>query len=96
MSLFADMPEFADVLVPPAKRKSSSLSEHSPCQYRTSQQKAAPPRADRHLAAAGRLAKAIRRLPDHSVEQTRAGQAICRHLIALLEESAQDSPPIDA
>ena len=45
------------------------------------------PSADRHLVAARRLAKAIRRLPDHSVEQTRAGQAICQHLIALLEDS---------
>ncbi len=53
--------------------------------------RASQPVGDRHLAAARRLAKAIRRLPDHSAEQTRAGQAICRHLIALLEESTQDT-----
>lgn len=42
---------------------------------------------DPHLIAANRLARSIRRLPDHSPEQTRAGQAICRHLLALLEEA---------
>ncbi len=42
---------------------------------------------DPHLVAANRLARAIRRYPDYSPEQTRAGQAICRHLLALLEES---------
>lgn len=54
-------------------------------------QKSQPRRAaltpsQRHLAAARRLAKGMWRLPDHSREQTRAGQAICRHLIASLEE----------
>ena len=42
---------------------------------------------DHHLIAANRLARAIRRMPDHSPQQTRAGQAICRHLLALLEEA---------
>ena len=41
---------------------------------------------NRHLRAARRLSGILRKLPDHSEEQTRAGQAICRHLIALLEE----------
>ena len=43
-----------------------------------------------HLSAARRLSRVVRRLPDHSAEQTRAGQAICRHLIALLQEAAQE------
>ena len=41
---------------------------------------------NRHLRAARRLSGILRKLPDHSEEQTQAGQAICRHLIALLEE----------
>ena len=41
--------------------------------------------ADKHLRAARRLAKAIRRLPDQSDQQVKTGRAICRHLIALLE-----------
>ena len=41
--------------------------------------------ADRHLRAATRLAKAIRRLPERSAQQVKTGRAICRHLIALLE-----------
>ena len=40
-----------------------------------------------HLAAARRLSRQIRRLPDHSEAQTRAGQAICQHLQLLLRES---------
>jgi hypothetical protein len=39
---------------------------------------------DRHLRAARKLSRAIRRLPDRSPEQTRAGLAICAHLKALL------------
>ncbi len=41
--------------------------------------------ADKHLRAARRLAKAIRRLPERSEQQVKTGRAICRHLIALLE-----------
>jgi hypothetical protein len=76
MPLFADLPEPAvPSSLPPGvkQRDSQSSSKH---------------KAERHLVAANRLAKAIRRLPDHSPEQTRAGQAICQHLIALLEESS--------
>ncbi len=54
---------------------------------------------NRHLRAARRLSRAVRKLPDYSEEQTRAGQAICRHLLALLEEAAEqpsDSTPKDA
>ena len=51
--------------------------------------------ADRHLAAARRLAKAMRRLPDHSAEQTRTGQAICRHLIALLEDALLEDAKVE-
>jgi broad specificity phosphatase PhoE len=47
-------------------------------------------RAERHLHEARRLARAIRRLPERSPEQTRAGLAICAHLRALL--SAADAP----
>ena len=50
--------------------------------------RALPSAGQRHLAAANRLAKRMRRLKGHSEEQTKAGQAICRHLLALLEESS--------
>ena len=46
------------------------------------------PRVNPHLVAAKRLSRAIRRTPDRSPAQTRTGQAICRHLIALLESSS--------
>jgi hypothetical protein len=42
---------------------------------------------EQHLQAARRLSRRIRRYPDGSVEQTRAGLAICRHLQALLAQS---------
>jgi hypothetical protein len=42
--------------------------------------------SQRHLYAARRLAKGMWRLPEGSAEQTRAGQEICRHLIASLED----------
>ncbi len=71
------LPLFAELAEPPATARSVGYDER--------------PRIDAHLAAAGRLAKKIRRLPDHSAEQTRAGQAICRHLIALLEEGAPEN-----
>ena len=40
-----------------------------------------------HLAAARKLSKDIRRLPDGSQEQTLTGRAICQHLRALLRET---------
>ena len=46
---------------------------------------------NRHLRAARRLSRVVRKLPDHSEEQTRAGQAICQHLIALLEEADRET-----
>jgi hypothetical protein len=48
-------------------------------------------RQQRHLQAARRLSRRIARLPDHSPEQLRAGQMICRHLVAMLEEAAAES-----
>ncbi|MCZ6709778.1 MAG: hypothetical protein O7B25_05390 [Gammaproteobacteria bacterium] len=96
MSLFEDMPEFIGM--------SDSAETHkptTPARRKIPSQLAAPrdivrtAAADRHLLAAGRLANAIRRLPEHSVEETRAGLAICRHLIALLEENEQDPSPND-
>jgi len=42
---------------------------------------------EQHLQAARRLSRRIRRYPDGSVEQTRAGLAICQHLQALLAQS---------
>jgi hypothetical protein len=71
MPLFADLPQAPD-------RHRSRVGRNRPD---------SGVQADRHLAAARRLAKAMRRLPDHSAEQTRTGQAICRHLIALLEDA---------
>ena len=50
-------------------------------------------RKDRHLLAARQLSRRIARLPDQSPEQLRAGQLICRHLVAMLEQSkAADDP----
>ena len=48
-------------------------------------------RQQRHLQAARRLSRRIARLPDHSPEQLRAGQMICRHLVAMLEEAAAET-----
>lgn len=48
------------------------------------------PASDRHLREAWRLSRAMRRFPDHSPQQTRAGLAICRHLQALLGEPGCD------
>jgi hypothetical protein len=44
------------------------------------------PPADRHLSAARRLAREIRRTAPGSPEQVMTGQRICRHLIAMLQE----------
>ena len=46
-----------------------------------------------HLIAARRLSRRIRRLPDHSEEQTRTGLAICQHLRLLLAEETPAAPP---
>ncbi|MDA1074832.1 MAG: hypothetical protein O3A63_08760 [Proteobacteria bacterium] len=43
--------------------------------------------ADPHLKAARRLSRKMLRLPQNSMAQTQAGIAICRHLIASLDES---------
>ena len=80
------LPLFPDE-APPAERGPAEQGQSVP-----ETAKARAPRRnlglrDPHLIAANRLARAIRRLPDHSPEQTRAGQAICRHLLALLEEA---------
>jgi hypothetical protein len=50
-----------------------------------SRRRALPP-AERHLSAARRLARDIRRTAPGSEEQTRTGRRICRHLIAMLEQ----------
>jgi hypothetical protein len=48
---------------------------------------------DRHLQAARQLSRRMARLPDQSPEQLRAGQLICRHLIAMLQQTeAADAP----
>ena len=44
-----------------------------------------------HLLAARRLARQMRRFPEHSVEETRAGLAICRQLKAFLREEPHRS-----
>lgn len=43
-------------------------------------------KSEKHLAAARRISKSMWRLPDHSPEQTQAGQEICRHLLASLAD----------
>jgi hypothetical protein len=47
-----------------------------------------PVRTDRHLSAARRLARQIRRTAPGSAEQTETGLRICRHLRAMLEAGA--------
>jgi hypothetical protein len=44
-----------------------------------------------HLLAARRLARKMRRLPDRSAAETRAGLAICRQLKAYLLDDAEGS-----
>jgi len=41
-----------------------------------------------HLRTARRLSRRIRRLPDHSPEETQTGLAICRALKAYLDDQA--------
>jgi len=48
-------------------------------------------RRDPHLEAARLLARRIGRLPDHSPEQVRAGQQICRHLVEMLRAQSTAS-----
>lgn len=90
---FESLPLFPDEL-PPASRSRAGQSRAGDRTAGTSRRGAGATSAargggDPHLVAARRLARAIGRLPDHSPEQTRAGQAICRHLLALLEEAEQ-------
>ena len=47
---------------------------------------------ERHLAEARRISKSMWRLPDHSPEQTQAGQEICRHLLASLALWSERTP----
>ena len=56
------------------------------------------PRATRtaeqqHLLAARRLARRMARFADQSPEQLEAGREICRHLVAMLKESADAARP---
>jgi hypothetical protein len=95
MSLFEDMPEFSGRSKSAENHKHPTQARRIPSQPEVPHDTVLPPAADRHLLAAGRLANAIRRLPEHSVQQTRTGLAICRHLIALLEENDQESAPND-
>jgi hypothetical protein len=50
------------------------------------------PTVNPHLQAARRLSRKIRRLPDHSLEQTQAGLAIFQHLRALLRDASEQPP----
>lgn len=83
---FESLPLFPDE-APPAKRRQVDARRSEPGRGRASAAARSLGSRDPHLIAANRLARAIRRLPDHSPEQTRTGQAICRHLLALLEEA---------
>jgi hypothetical protein len=51
-------------------------------------------RKDRHLQAARQLSRRMARLPDQSPEQLRAGQLICRHLVAMLEQCKPVKDPM--
>ena len=46
-----------------------------------------------HLLAARRLARRMARFADQSPEQIEAGREICRHLVAMLKESADAARP---
>ena len=83
---FESLPLFPDE-APPAKRGPSEKGQPVSQTGKVRATRRNLGSRDPHLIAANRLARAIRRLPDHSPEQTRAGQAICRHLLALLEEA---------
>ena len=77
LPLFAELPVAEVIGIPKVAPKGEA-------------RRAVEPSADRHLRAARRLAKAIRRLPDRSAQQVKTGRAICRHLIALLENGAEN------
>ncbi len=81
---------------PIVRQNSLSLFDELPCAEATaSVASAAPPRRDaqqQHLRAARRLARQMRRFADQSAEQVHAGQQICRHLVAMLEEA--DAPTV--
>ena len=83
---FESLPLFPDEAPPAAKLRADDRIPAT-ARRRTGKGGASRGGGDPHLIAANRLARAIRRMPDHSPEQTRAGQAICRHLLALLEEA---------
>jgi len=91
------LPLFTDVAEPPEGRQSKAL-EHDLKAHKRDRtilkqdlQRAGARRRRKpinpHLAAARRLSKDIRRLPDGSQEQTLTGRAICQHLRALLRET---------
>ena len=46
-----------------------------------------------HLLAARRIAKRMRRLPEHSDAETRAGLAICAQLKAFLADGSEETSP---
>jgi hypothetical protein len=92
MSLMSPtLPLFDELESPAISAREPAAAPHA--DERADRRVAGRASADRHLRAARRLARAIRRLPDRSDEQTRTGLAICAHLRALLAEA--DSPPTD-
>ncbi len=70
---------------PGAPSNSSSTARGNT--WRTKSASSGSTNSEQHLQAARRLSRRMRRYPDGSVEQTRAGLAICRHLQALLAQS---------
>ncbi len=81
LPLFSELEPVRDADVYPLKRDRSSTRDRSLKRDRS---------LNHHLRAARRLSKVVRKHPDYSKEQTRVGQAVCQHLIALLAEPARE------
>jgi len=76
LPLFGELPPLGEEVESRRQQQRRAISPRSGCATGS----------QRHLYAATRLAKRMWRLPEGSEEQTRAGQEICRHLVACLEE----------
>ena len=91
LPLFEDVSDQSLDQLPGSDMPSSSPAVTRRYPHRPKSGASGPYGSEQHLNAARRLSHRIRRYPDRSVEQTRAGLAICRHLQALLAQSEHET-----
>lgn len=91
LPLFEDVSDQSLDQLPGSDMPSSSPAVTRRYPHRQKSGASGPDGSEQHLNAARRLSHRIRRYPDRSVEQTRAGLAICRHLQALLAQSEHET-----